>query len=187
MIQTETRTRYAIAALAGLALVAAPHGARAAEAWGIEHEKEVKLTGKVVDLLCALRTATDPKAADAKDCPPDCGGGRRQLGLLTGAGKLHPAVKANADFAGATVDLAPYCGRTVEVDGLLIANPAATLLMVQALRTDPKAAFVKADRFLADWARQNGKAEEWFRADPKVKAAIAADGVFGIRGLEPKP
>jgi len=38
MIQIETRTRFAAAAFAGLALLAAPHGARAAEAWGIEHE-----------------------------------------------------------------------------------------------------------------------------------------------------
>ena len=150
--------------------------ALAADPWGIENEKVVSFPGKVVDLLCTLKY----------DCPPDCGGGKRQLGVLTEDGKLRAAVKSSAIFAGATVDLLPYCGKTVMVDGLLIENPAINLLMVQNLRTSGSEAWKPAEAFITKWEARNGKAEEWFRADPDVKAVIARDGVYGIRGLEPK-
>ncbi len=45
-----------------------------------------------------------------------CGGGQRQLGLVDAAGRLYPAAKGNTLFAGAVADLAPYCGREVEID-----------------------------------------------------------------------
>ncbi len=147
----------------------------AAQKWGIPHEKPVILRGQVVDLLCVA----------AGDCAPDCGAGRRQLGLLTAEGTLYPAVKSNVFFAGATLDLLPYCGREVTVDGLVIENPAMTLLFVQSLRGSGEAEWKPARAFIEDWETRNGPAREWWREDPKVKAVIARDGVFGIPGLEP--
>eukprot|EP01037_Dinobryon_pediforme_P036370 gene36370-biopygen21088 len=140
----------AVAVIAGTAIWALAPSARAAETWGIENEKVVKLQGKVVDLACELR----------HDCPADCGAGERQLGLLTSDGKLRPAVKGNAEFAGTVVDLAPLCGKTIEVDGLLIENPAAHILMVQAWRETPAAAWTKAEAFLTLWTKHNSAATE---------------------------
>ncbi len=157
-----------------LLLLLAP-GAAAAQSWGIPHEKPVILRGQVVDLLCAL----------TGDCTPECGAGRRQLGLLTAEGKLYPAVKSNVFFAGATLDLLPYCGREVTVDGLLIENPAMTLLFVQSLRGSGEEKWKPTRAFVEDWTARNGPAREWWREDPTVKAVIARDGVFGIPGLEP--
>ncbi len=166
----------AVGVIAGAAIWALVPSARAAETWGIENEKVVKLQGKVVDLACELR----------HDCPADCGAGKRQLGLLTSDGKLRPAVKGNADFAGTIADLAPMCGKTIEVDGLLIENPAAHILMVQAWRESSSAPWTKAEAFLTQWTKRNGVAKEWFRADPDVKKVIDENGVFGIKGLVAK-
>lgn len=165
-------SRLMIAA-AAMALVALP--ARAADPWGLDNEKEVLVTGTVVDLLCTL----------AGDCPPDCGGGTRQLGILDADGRLYPAAKGNVFFAGAVPDLLPHCGATVTVDGLLIENPAMPLLFVQYLKGPDDAEALPADAFLTEWTARNGEADEWWRADPDARAAIAENGVFGIKGLEP--
>ncbi len=159
-----------------LVLLLAPGAAFAAQTWGIPHEKPVVLRGEVVDLLCEL----------AGECTPDCGGGRRQLGLVTAEGRLYPAVKGEVFFAGATLDLLPYCGREVMVDGLVIENPAMTLLFVQKLRGSSREKWKPARAFIEDWRRRNGPAREWWRADPLVREVIARDGVFGIPGLEPE-
>ncbi len=151
--------------------------ARAGDPWGLQYEKVVSMKARVVDLLCTIKA----------DCPAACGGGKRQLGLLTGDGKLLPAVKSATLFAGAALDLLPYCGKEIVVDGLLIENPAMTLYFPQALRESADEPWRPTEAFDSAWTARNGKAEEWFRADPGVKAVIAADGVFGIRGLEPKP
>ena len=45
----------------------------------------------------------------------------------------------------------------------------------------------QTEAFEAEWTAKNGKAEEWQRADPLVKEVIAANGVFGIKGLAPLP
>lgn len=164
------------AAFAALPLLLATP-ALAADGWGIEHEELVTLDGTVVDLLCTLKG----------DCAPDCGGGKRQLGLLTGDGKLLAAAKGNVFFAGAAVDLAPLCGQTITVDGLLIANPAMSLLFIQNLKTAADAELKPADGFITEWTAKNGAADEWFRADPQVKATIEANGVLGIPGLAVAP
>ena len=86
-----TRTIPVLAALAALA--AAP--AHAADSWGLENERTLEVTGKVVDLLCEL----------TGDCPAECGAGKRQLGILTAEGRLLPAVKGTVFFAGGAPDL----------------------------------------------------------------------------------
>jgi len=164
-------------AAAALAVLAASPAARAADLWGIEGEKAVVLKGKVVDLLCEI----------GGTCAPDCGAGRHQLGLVDGNGRLYPAAKGNTLFAGAVADLAPYCGQEVEVDGLVIESPRMHLLFVQKLKAPGDAEFRPAEAFGKAWEAAHGKADEWFRADPAVKEVIAADGVFGIKGLEPQP
>ena len=176
-MMTRNPVRPARTLLAAVALLCLPGPAGAAEEWGIENEKVVQLTGKVVDLACELN----------KICPPDCGAGKHQLGLLTTEGKLHPAAKSAADFAGTTVDLAPLCGKTIQIDGLLIENPAAKLLMVQAWRLTPSDPWTKAVAFSTEWVKRNGPADEWFRKDAEVKKVIDANGVFGIKGLTAKP
>ncbi len=165
--------KYFFILLPLVAFIAAP--AFAADEWGIDHEKAAQFTAKVVDLACALKG----------DCPANCGDGHRQLGLLTEDGKLRAAVKGNTDFAGAVHDLLPYCGKTIEVDGLLIENPAISIYMTQRIRETPDKPWIKTTAFLKDWTAKNGKPKQWFREDPLVKEVIGEDGVLGIKGLAP--
>lgn len=166
--------RY-IPMLLPLLLVAGP--ARAADSWGLENETVVEIEATVVDVACTLNG----------DCPAACGGGKRQLGLLTADGKLRLAAKGATNFAGATVDLLPYCGKVIFADGLLIENPALTIFMVQNLRLNKNEPLKPARAFQEAWTKAHGKADEWYRADPNVKKIIDADGVYGIKGLEAKP
>lgn len=161
--------------LLAAALLAAP--ALAAEPEGLEHERVATFSARVVDLACELGAS----------CPADCSGGKRLLGLVDGAGVLRNATKGPADFAGAVADLLPYCGRTIEVDGLIIDHPRMKLFKLQRLRASASDPWMEARAFEADWRRRNGPADEWMRADPAVKAIIAADGVYGIPGLAPQP
>ena len=105
-----------------LALFAGP--AQAAKEWGIDGEEVAQFEAKAVDVLCEL----------TGDCPPNCGDGKRQMGLLTDDGKLRLTIKSNTSFAGAVLDLLPWCGKRVEVDGLLIKADPMTFYMVQRLR-----------------------------------------------------
>ena len=165
-----------VVAWAALSLASAVGVAQAAEPWGLENEKVVQLEGRVVDLACEL----------ARDCPADCGGGRRQLGVLTAEGRLLPLAKGNVNFANAVADLLPFCGRTLGIDGLLIESPVMSLLFVQNLRASPEAPWQPTAAFERDWKAAHGEAAEWYREDPAVKAAIAEKGVFGIPGLKPE-
>ena len=169
------RSVVLLVSLVATSLSGAP--ARAADGWGIEHEKIVEITGRVVDLACTLKG----------DCPPNCGDGKRHLGLLTPDGKLRAVVKGPVEFAGPVRDLLRYCGKTVQLDGLLIENPAINIVMLQNIRERSDQPFVKADQFWKDWEAANGKAEEWYREDKLVKDVIGADGVYGIKGLNPPP
>ncbi len=163
---------------AWLALVAWSAGAgtvQAADKWGIDYEEATRLQATVVDILCEL----------TGDCPDNCGGGTRQLGLLTADGTLIPAVKNFDPFAGAVNDLQPFCGQVITVDGLLVRNPAMTMFVVQ-YKKPAGGAWSRGNWFTRDWQKANGgNGAQWFRNDPTVKALIAEQGVFGIPGLEP--
>jgi hypothetical protein len=134
---------------------------------------------KVVDLVCAL----------TGDCTEDCGGGARQMALLREAdGALILAAK-NAEplFTGATEDLAPSCGQTVTVDGLLVGDPELTdtkFYQVFLIRREGSDNWARAERWSRVWKRENKdaakKGGEWFRHDPAVRAAIEADGWLGL-------
>jgi hypothetical protein len=134
---------------------------------------------RVVDVVCAL----------TGDCPEDCGGGARQMALLRESdGKLVLAAKnAQPLFTGATVDLAPYCGQTVTVDGLLIGNPELTgtkVYQVFLIQRDGSDKWARAERWTRVWQREHKdvskKDDPWFRHDPAVRGAVAADGWLGL-------
>lgn len=155
--------------------------AMAAEGWGIAHEKVTRAEAKVVDIACEV----------TGNCVPDCGDGKRQLGLLFDNGKLVPVVKNNDPFAGAVADLISFCGKRIVADGLLISNPKMPMFQLQFKRAapkgKPKGPWSRANWFSKEWAKQNpGKAgNQWFRHDKRVKDALAKGGVLGIPGLKP--
>lgn len=162
--------------IAASALLMSASAAQSADSWGLEHETVTEIEATVVDVACELN----------KDCPPNCGDGKRQLGLLTADGKIRLAAKGATNFAGAVRDLIPYCGKKVFADGLLIENPAMTFFMVQNLRLDKSQPLKPANAFEIDWKKEHGEAAEWYRADPGVKKVLEEDGVLGIKGLVPK-
>ncbi len=149
----------------------------AAEEWGIEGEKKVRVEATVVDLLCEV----------TGNCTANCGGGRRQLGLLYDNGRLVPAVKNMDPFAGTASDLIQFCGKRIIADGLLIENKKMPMFALQFVRLAPDGKWRRANRFGKEWAKRNGRkdAKNWFRHDPLVKKTIAKDGVLGIPGLKP--
>lgn len=157
------------------AILALALPAQAADSWGIAHEEVARVEAKVVDLLCEV----------TGDCAPDCGAGKRQLGLLLDNGRLVPVVKNQDIFAGATDDLIGFCGNRIVADGLMINDPQMPLFALQFKRLAPDGEWSRANRFGKNWAAANpGKnAAEWYVHDSHVKAEIEARGVFGIPGL----
>jgi len=155
-----------------LALLALPAPILAAESWGLPEEKPATFNAKVVDMVCQL----------TGDCPSRCGAGKRQLGLLTDDGRLI-LVSKNADpFAGASADLAPYCGQKITADGLFTTSQGVTLFALQRLRPQG-ATWTDAQGFTRAWAKDNQRAteaSEWYLHDPRVKALIAEQGKLGL-------
>lgn len=153
--------------------------AAAAQKWGIDGEMVAQFEAKVVDLLCELRG----------DCPAACGGGKRQLGLVRDDGTLLLAVKSNTLFAGATLDLLPYCGQRVEVDGLIISHPGMVIYMLQRLRAPGTTEWVRATAFAEDWKQRNNteNAKRWFRRDGMANDVIRTFGKVGRPDIVPPP
>jgi hypothetical protein len=170
-----TRAVGAFGALGLAALLLAP-AAKAAESWGLPGEKVVRFDAKVVDVLCEL----------TGDCPDDCGAGKRQLGLLNGAGKLILPLKNQVPFAGVADELIDFCGKMVTADGLMVTNRGYTFMALQFVREAPDGKWRRANRFTPKWAARNGvaadskQAKQWFRNDPRVKDLIARQGRLGL-------
>lgn len=149
-----------------------------AKEWGLIGERKARFSARVVDVLCELTS----------DCPADCGGGKRQLGLLRDAdGALVYALKnTQPAFTGAATDLQPYCGKAVEVDGVTVQadEDAPAYYMVQLIREAGAADWSKTNRWTKDWAEANPALKDgkgpWFRRDPRVNAAIDKDGYLGL-------
>lgn len=171
------------------ALFGVPHAAYAqdfsvgseAASWNLYAEQPARFEAKVVDILCEITA----------DCPADCGAGKRQLGLLRVADNalVYPNKNGQPVFSGAASDLLPYCGKMVEVDGLMLTDPdigAANIYQLQKIRAVGAADWVKANKWTKDWQAANpdnkGK-DPWFRRDPRVNARIAASGYLGL-GLD---
>ena len=151
-------------------------GADAAELLGVNDEKPLQIKGKVVDIACNL----------TRQCPPHCGEGKRQLGLVTDQGVLYLVAKSSAIFAGAVTDLLPFCDKQIEIDGSTTTQFGATLLYVQRLRLAGSNAWLDSENFTKDWANRNKlpsndmKLAEWYRHDQTVAAAIKAHGRLGV-------
>jgi len=152
-----------------------------ARAWNLEGEQKAFFAAQVVDPLCTL----------AGSCVDNCGDGKRQLALLRTADDvlIFPLKNSQAAFSGATSELLPFCGKAVEVDGLLIENPdvgAKNVYMVQKIRNAGDAEWTKANRWTKEWAKAHPDAKgkgPWFRRDPRVNAEIAKEGYLGL-GLD---
>lgn len=149
-----------------------------AKSWNLYAEQPARFEAQVVDPLCLM----------TGDCPADCGGGRRQLALLRVADQvLVYAVKNNQPlFTGAANELAPFCGETVEVDGLMMVDADVglnNLYQVQKLRPAGSDAWITANRWVKDWEAANPDAAglgPWYLRDPRINADIARDGYFGL-------
>lgn len=154
-----------------------------AKAWNLYAEQPAKFEATVVDITCAI----------TGDCPDNCGDGKRQLGLLRSVDDVlvFPNKNSQAAFTGASVELLPFCGKTVDVDGLLLEDEdvgAKNIYLVQKIRVVGDKKWTKANKWTKAWAKKHPEAKgkgAWFRRDPRVKAQIAANGYLG-QGLSPK-
>lgn len=148
----------------------------AAESWGLPREEKARFEATVVDVRCEL----------AGDCPADCGGGGRQLGLLRPSGELVLPLKNVVPFAGAAGELLEFCGRRVVADGLFSTNRGVRVFALQFVRAAPDGDWRRANRWLGRWADENGvavdgpEAQQWFRHDPAVRRIIGRDGPLGL-------
>lgn len=170
-----------------LSLLAAPLAAQDfsedsnARSWNLYAEVPATFEAKVVDVACEL----------TGDCPADCGGGTRQMGLLRSADNVLVLAMKNSqpNFMGAARDLAVYCNQTVTVDGLLIDDPdlgAKNVYLVQTVLAEGMEEPAKANKGSKIWASEHPEAKgkgPWFRRDPAINAIIAEEGYLGL-GLE---
>ncbi|NQW09027.1 MAG: hypothetical protein HQ481_03985 [Alphaproteobacteria bacterium] len=168
------------AALAMAALSAAAQAQESmARSWGLVGEEKARFEAKVVDLPCAI----------TGNCPADCGAGTRPLGLLRDDGSLVVAAKnTQAIFSGAVEDLIAFCGKRVEVDGLMVGEGTPRIYQVQLVRdVEAGGDFQKTTLWSRVWNERypelKAKKGPWFRKDPRVNALIARDGYLGL-GLE---
>ncbi|QIE40847.1 hypothetical protein [Meridianimarinicoccus aquatilis] len=177
------RTIAMIAVLLGTSPLAAQDFSEGSEArsWNLYAEQPARFEARVVDMLCAV----------TGDCPEDCGGGQRQIGLLRSVDDVlvYPNKNAQPVFSGAAVDLLPFCGADVEVDGLMLDDPdigARNIYLVQRIRRLDGDEWINAQSWTENWAAQNPDASgegPWFRRDPRVAAEIEAHGYLGL-GLD---
>lgn len=152
-----------------------------AKSWNLYAEQTALFEAKVVDLLCEI----------TGDCVDNCGDGARQIALLRSADGVlvYPNKNNQPVFSGAVQELLPFCGQTVEVDGLLIVDPdlgVDNVFLVQLIRPKGSDDWVKANQWTKIWAENHPEAAgdgPWFRRDPRVNAEIAEHGHFGL-GLE---
>ena len=153
-----------------------------AKSWNLYAELPAFFEAKVVDITCEI----------TGDCADNCGNGSRQIGLLRAADGVlvFPNKNAQSGFQGASVDLLPFCGKSVEVDGLLIEDEdiqgATNIFLVQKVREVGSEDWVKANTWSKAWAAKYPEAKgkgPWFRRDPRVNAHLAETGHFGL-GLE---
>ncbi|MEM9794861.1 MAG: hypothetical protein AAF919_00115 [Pseudomonadota bacterium] len=148
-----------------------------AKAWGLYAEVPARFTATVSDPLCEL----------TGDCAADCGAGARQLVLVREAddAMIFPLKNNQPAFTGAVTELAPFCGQSVEVDGLMIDDPeigAVNVYLVQRIKPDG-GDWIAANQWTKDWAERHPEAAgkgPWFRRDPRVLSEIEAEGYLGI-------
>ena len=167
-----------------LSFLAAPLAAQdfsegsTAKAWNLYGEAPAFFEARVTDPLCAL----------TGECADNCGDGALQLTLVRTSDDVmvFPLKNSQAAFSGAVQELLPYCGQTVEVDGLIITDPdlgAQNLYMIQKIRLSGTEEWTKANTWTKKWAAANPEAKgkgSWFRRDPDIKAEIVEEGYLGL-------
>ncbi|MEM7211153.1 MAG: hypothetical protein AAF479_04540 [Pseudomonadota bacterium] len=178
------RTLIAAVLAALIALPAAAEGefseGSQVKGWkNLQGRENALFKAKVVDILCEL----------TGECAEKCGNGKRQMGLIREADGVLVLVAKNsqASFNGGAIDMAPYCGQTVTVDGLLVGDSNVTstkFYQVFSIQREGSDKWAKAKRWTRTWKRNNPDLAEkkgpWFRHDPAVAAAIEADGWLGL-------
>ena len=183
MLVRSVITALALSAMTASGAIAADEGAFSkgsiAKSWNLLGQENAMFTGKVVDILCEL----------SGDCPANCGAGDRQLGILRDADGVLVLVNKNrqAAFTGAVEDLLPYCGKQVEVDGLLAGTPEMTqakFYQVQFIREVGEPEFAKTSKWTKVWGKKYPEEKKikgpWFRKDPRVTSRIERDGRLGL-------
>ena len=171
-----------IAGVFAIALFAISHAALAADSWNLPNEEEVRFDAKVTDVLCVL----------SGDCPPDCGSGKRVLGLLKEDGELVLPIKNGGPFTGAVTDLLPHRGTMVTADGLFTINFGVKTFAIQFVRPQ-EGKWRRANGFVKQWAAERGleakdkKARRWFRNDETILEIVGEQGKLGLKdkGIEP--
>lgn len=181
MIRQTLTTVAAVAALASPGLAQDFSEGSEARSWNLFAESPARFEATVVDMLCEV----------TGDCADNCGDGNRQLGLVRSVDNVlvYPNKNSQPAFTGAAVELLPYCGAEVEVDGLILEDEflgLTNVYLVQKIRAVGEEEWVSANTWTANWADNHPEAAgsgPWFRRDPRVLAVIAEEGYFGL-GLE---
>ncbi len=176
------RMRAGLVAIALAGAMLMTQVAAAANSWGLPGEEEARFKAKVTDVLCVL----------SGDCPEDCGGGQRLLGLLKEDGELVLPIKNAGPFTGATNDLIPFCNQVVTVDGLFTVNYGVKSFAVQFVMPEG-GKWRGANAFVKEWAAERSltakdkKARGWFRNDEAIQQLIEEQGVLGLKdkGITP--
>lgn len=172
-------TAALIASVSALPVVAADYSAGStAKSWGLNGEEQALFKAKVVDILCEL----------TGDCAPNCGDGKRQLGLVRADDDvlIYPNKNSQPAFSGAAEELLPFCGQDVEVDGLMITEEelgAKNIYQVQKIRAVGDEEWTKASSWTKKWAKKHPEAKgkgPWFRRDPRVNGYIEETGYLGL-------
>jgi hypothetical protein len=174
--------KIALWAAAALGLGVMAGAARAADSWNLPGEEVSRFDAKAVDVMCVL----------TGDCPADCGGGRRVMGLLRDSGELVLATKNAGPFTGTAHDLAPFCGQTVTADGLFTINYGVKTFALQFVRPQG-GEWRGANAFIREWAAarnlttKDDKAKQWFRNDEMIGALIEEQGKLRLKdkGITP--
>lgn len=166
------RMRSGLTALAGLVLTACAAGPGEIDNWPITGAEANAISGEVKDVLCAA----------GGDCPADCGGGARQLGIQTTEGFVLVA-KNLTNYTGGADELIAHCGDVVDINGLFTTHQGVRFFQVQNVRT-PGGPWKKAREFNAAWAERSGKpqslAGRWYFNDDRVDAVLEKDGRLGL-------
>lgn len=175
LIKKTITTAFSALAFIAVGSVAAQAAESQAKSWNLAGEEKARFEGTVVDVMCEL----------TGDCVESCGGGGRYLGILRADGELVLANKnGQPNFAGPVADLLPFCGKTVEVDGLFAPAGAGRLYQVQFIRETGQADFAKANKytksFNARFPEAAKKKGPWFRKHPTINALIERDGYLGL-------
>ncbi|MBY8976177.1 hypothetical protein KHP62_10190 [Rhodobacteraceae bacterium NNCM2] len=148
-----------------------------ANSWSLTGEEKATFNARVTDAVCAL----------TGDCPAGCGAGTRTMVLVREADDKTILVAKNLQtgFQGPTWDLAPFCGQTVQVDGLMVGDDpklASKLYQVQRIKAGD-GDWIKATGFTKPWEARNPDATgegPWFRRDPQINERLKDTGYLGL-------